>query len=176
MNRTLAAVVVTLLVGVAIGLTYALGPVGAAAALVELFGIAMIAGTVLVLVGVVAALVWNWRREEVDDVEAARRAYADGEIPLAEMERRIDVALDPRAQRLRALVEDVQGVGPETSAAIAGEFGTVEALEGASMADLQEIYGVGPNTAGAIRRRFSYVPPGEEATETADRERNAEKR
>lgn len=58
--------------------------------------------------------------DDIDDVEAAQWAYSNGGIPLSELERRMDVALDPEAQQLRELVEDVQGVGPETSALLAG--------------------------------------------------------
>ena len=88
------------------------------------------------------------------DVEAARQAYSEGKIPLDEMERRVDVALDPQAKQLRKRVEDVNGVGPEISAALSAEYNTTEELAIATQSDLERIYGIGPNTAYAIKQRL----------------------
>ncbi|MFC6764035.1 helix-hairpin-helix domain-containing protein [Natrinema soli] len=98
------------------------------------------------------------------DVDAARKAYSDGKISLEEMERRVDVALDPRSKQLRTYAEEVRGVGPEISAALSGEYRTIEEVANASQSDLERIYGIGPNTAYAIKQQFSHeksTPPSE---------------
>ncbi|EMA43929.1 hypothetical protein C448_09285 [Halococcus morrhuae DSM 1307] len=98
------------------------------------------------------------------DVEAARQAYSEGKIPLNEMERRVDIALDPQAKQLRERVEDVNGVGPEISAALSAEYNTTEELATATQSDLERIYGIGPNTAYAIKQRFDSA----QSTESPD--------
>lgn len=91
-----------------------------------------------------------------DDVERdmlladARRAYVEGRIDEAEYERRITLLLDRRARRIREVVEEVSGVGPELSAALALRFDSVDDLERASREDLEEIHGVGASTADAL--------------------------
>lgn len=175
MKRTLAALAVGLLSGAYVGLAYAFGVAGAFAALVELFGIVFTVGGLLFVAVLAWILVTSGREDDVDDIEAARKAYSNGEIPLSELERRMDVALDPEAQRLRALVEDVPGVGPETSAALAGEFMSVDAIEEASRADLERVYGVGPNTAHAIYRRFTYDSPHDRPAASTPEEAGVER-
>ena len=99
------------------------------------------------------------------DVEAAREAYTEGRITLTEMERRVNIALDPESKQLRRYVEEVKGVGPEISAALSAEYSSTEELSKASKSDLEEIYGIGPNTARAIKQQFNR----REARETADK-------
>lgn len=94
------------------------------------------------------------RDRDESAVEAARREYVEGEIPLDEMERRIDRALDPRAQEIRERVEHVEHVGPETSAAVADHFDTIGEVETATTDDLEAVHGVGPSTARKIRDYF----------------------
>lgn len=99
-----------------------------------------------------AVMAWVTRDDEPDgDLEAARRAYVEGEIPLSEFERRAELALDERAARVREVVEEVGGVGPSTSANIALAFDSVADLEAADREDLEAVHGVGPSTASAIR-------------------------
>ncbi|WP_240145853.1 helix-hairpin-helix domain-containing protein [Halococcus salsus] len=90
------------------------------------------------------------------DVEAAREAYTEGRITLTEMERRVNIALDPESKQLRRYVEEVKGVGPEISAALSAEYSSTEELSKASKSDLEEIYGIGPNTARAIKQQFNH--------------------
>lgn len=59
-------------------------------------------------------------------------------------------------------------MGPETSAALAGEFMSIDALKAASPADPEQVYGVGSNTAHAIHRRFNHDPPHGNSAETID--------
>jgi ribosomal protein S13 len=84
------------------------------------------------------------------EVEATQRLYAEGEITLDELNRRLDLLLDDEADRIRQAVEEVRGVGPETSAAIAYDFGTLQAVRMSTPERLQEVHGVGPSTAEAI--------------------------
>jgi ribosomal protein S13 len=84
------------------------------------------------------------------EVEGAQRLYANGEITLDELNRRLDLLLDDEADRIRQAVEQVRGVGPETSAAIAYDFRTLQAVRMSTPARLQQVHGVGPSTAEAI--------------------------
>jgi DNA integrity scanning protein DisA with diadenylate cyclase activity len=94
---------------------------------------------------------------DLDDprtVEEIQLAYADGRLTEAEMERRLEVAVDPRTERIRNAVEPVSGIGPETALNIAAEFESERELREASREDLQEVPNVGPERAGAIRERL----------------------
>jgi hypothetical protein len=84
------------------------------------------------------------------DLEQARDLYVTGEIPHSEFERRVELILDDDAQQIRQAVEEVSGVGPETSAAIAAEFRNVEAVEQAPREDLEDVPNVGEKTAEAV--------------------------
>lgn len=88
--------------------------------------------------------------EPDSDLARARRAYVDGEIPLAEFEERAGLILDDDARDLRERVEQVNGVGPETSAALAEEFRTVPALARADHDEVTAVHGVGDSTAAAV--------------------------
>lgn len=114
----------------------------------ELFGMGCLA----------AGYGWAWWRDrrdvQGDDLEAARRAYVDGEISLSEFERRVQLHLDPEADRIREAVEPINGIGPSTSAAIAERFATVDAVEQAEQRELEAVPGVGPDRAEAIRERL----------------------
>jgi ERCC4-type nuclease len=87
--------------------------------------------------------------------EAAKNAYVDGEISLAEMERRLDLALDEQAAEVRESVERVNGIGPDTSAAIAAEFSSLSELQEASRDELEEINGIGGSRADAVLEYLS---------------------
>lgn len=89
-----------------------------------------------------------------DDLEELKRKYVFGEIDDVEFEWKVGLALDEDAREVRAVLEDVPGVGPETSASIAQEFGTVDELESASREDLEEVFGVGPASSEAIREEM----------------------
>ena len=111
-----------------------------------------------VLVGTAA---WERSRRE-DDADALRDArsdYVEGDITLSEFESRLDVVLDERAVAIRERVEQVDGVGPETSASIAQAFATVEDVETATRDDLLDVYGVGPVTADDLVREVVAPEP-----------------
>jgi hypothetical protein len=84
---------------------------------------------------------------EGDDLAVARDLYVQGDIPLPEFERRVEFILDEDAQQIREVVEEINGVGPETSAALAAEFRDMDALASAPREDLQQAAGVGEQTA-----------------------------
>lgn len=109
---------------------------------------------VLLVVVLVAAYVYDRSRSEPDDVEKARSAYEAGVISLGEYERRVELAEDPEAERIRNEVESVNGVGPSTSADIALYFDSLEELRAADQEDLERIHGIGEETASAITERF----------------------
>lgn len=94
------------------------------------------------------------------EVETAQRLYAEGEITLDELNRRLDLLLDDEADRIRQAVEEVRGVGPETSAAIAYDFGTLQAVRMSTPERLQQVHGVGPSTAEAIAEHLGGVDDG----------------
>jgi ERCC4-type nuclease len=94
-------------------------------------------------------------RTEPTPAEEAREAYRNDEITLEELERRLDVELDPEAERIRGVLERVNGVGPETSRTIAERFDSLEEVRRASQDELEAIHDVGPSTASAIKERLS---------------------
>lgn len=81
------------------------------------------------------------------ELERARERYVSGEISLDEFEARAELILDERAQSIRERVEEVNGIGPATSAAIAQEFTTVEEVSDADVERFTSIHGVGESTA-----------------------------
>lgn len=104
---------------------------------------------------VLAVAVSKWQSAPDDPISEARRAYVSGDISLDELERRLDLELDEEAQRIRAEVDPVNGVGPSKSAAIATRYGSLEALRAAPAEDLEAINGIGPSTSSAIKERVS---------------------
>lgn len=87
-------------------------------------------------------------------VEQLEAEYAAGELDLDEFERRVGLALDDRACRIRDEIETVDGVGPERSALIADRFDSIEDVRRASRDELTTVDGVGPSTAADIRGYF----------------------
>lgn len=103
----------------------------------------------LVVAGLVAYSLED--AEPKSEIEVARQRYVEGEIDLDQFERRAELILDERAQRIRDVVEVVGGVGPATSASLAQEFDDVDEIRRASVEELSErVHGVGPSTAEAI--------------------------
>ena len=90
------------------------------------------------------------RPDAVDPVSDLRQQYVDGDLSIEEFEARLSVALDEDKQAVRERVEAVDGIGPETSAALAQAFPTVEHLRAADAAQLQTVEGVGPERAQAL--------------------------
>lgn len=110
---------------------------------------------VLLVALVGGAWVVDQARTERTPVEAATAAYKRGEISLAELERRVELAMDPEAERIREAVEPINGVGPATSASIAEHFRSLEHLREAEPAEIEDVHGVGPSMAEAINQRLS---------------------
>lgn len=109
---------------------------------------------VLVVVALTLASMVRQRLEsDPDPIDEAKAAFAAGEIDAAEFDRRLEFHLDDRNDRIRAVVEDVNGVGPRTSKAIAREFDSLEDLRRADREDLEAVYGVGAETAEAVLER-----------------------
>lgn len=99
----------------------------------------------------------------LSDLERAQRLYETGEITLDEFEKRTELLLDERKQRIRGLAESVNGVGPATSAKLAREFDSPDDLRRATPEDLKQISGIGPATAKNIG---SHVGEVSETVET----------
>lgn len=112
------------------------------------------AGVLALLVTCVLFVSAAWisqRRDEPDtDLGRARLAYVEGNITLAEFERRLEVLLDEQAQEIREVVEEIEGIGPETSAPLARRFDSIEDLATSTREEIEEIHGVGESTSGAI--------------------------
>lgn len=111
------------------------------------------------IVAILAGTLWLTADTPIDDVlsgepetelDGERRRYVEGTIDLDEFSRRVELILDERAQRIRTTVEEVGGVGPATSAAIAGEYEDVAAVRVTSVEELTDIHGIGESTARAI--------------------------
>jgi len=100
----------------------------------------------------------RWLGEvDLDDpqtVEEIQLAYTEDRLSESEMERRLDLAVDPRTEQIRNAVEPVSGIGPETALNIAAEFESEHELREASRTDLQKVPNVGPERAEALRDRL----------------------
>ncbi|WP_336331136.1 helix-hairpin-helix domain-containing protein [Haloarcula sp. CGMCC 1.2071] len=94
--------------------------------------------------------------EEEDEPEIAhiRDLYAQGDISLDEFERRAELVLDDEANRIREAVEEVGGIGPETSANVALAFRSEQELQRATVEDLQEVGEVGEQRAEDIASKL----------------------
>lgn len=99
----------------------------------------------------------------LSDLERAQRLYQTGDITLDEFERRAELLLDERKQRLRGLAEEINGVGPATSADLAREFDSPDDLRRATPEDLKQISGIGPATAEKIGTQLGKVSETVEA-------------
>lgn len=111
-------------------------------------------GTALALV---AGAVWvvfhigDWKGTDAEDpVSAAQAAYVDGQIDEHQLERRLEVAVDERAQAMREELERINGVGPQTSRRLVREYRSWWALRNADREELLAIHDVGPSTADAV--------------------------
>lgn len=110
-------------------------------------------GVVFALIGAVALFATHDWGEAVglDEVEREQRLYATGAITMEEFERRVELILDERANRIRAAVEEVGGIGPELSTNVALEFDSLEELEHTSAEDLADrVSGIGEAKAEAV--------------------------
>lgn len=76
-----------------------------------------------------------------------RWQYEQGEISLAELERRQDVLLDDEKMRIFEATQRVGGVGEKTAWELAAHFDTEDEYRAADIDELQEVYGVGPELA-----------------------------
>jgi hypothetical protein len=83
-------------------------------------------------------------------VRDAHEAYVDGVIDEAELESRLERALDPDVRAIRRRFEPVDDVGPETCRRLADSFGTVASIERADASELEEVDGIGPERAASI--------------------------
>lgn len=106
----------------------------------------------LALLALLVVSYWNRGDDDGDPVEAAHQAYAEGEIDEAELERRIEIAIDEDAQQLRETVEQVAGIGPAHSLTLAQEFDSLDELRRADRADLLNVNGIGSAKADALKR------------------------
>lgn len=91
---------------------------------------------------------------EPSAIEELQQEYEAGEISLDEFEHRAELALDDRAAVVVDALQDVDGVGPERAAAVAEEFGNIEAVRRADVDDLTDVHGVGPSTAELIQNEW----------------------
>jgi hypothetical protein len=80
------------------------------------------------------------RPEPVDD-------YLAGTISEEELERELEMDLDPEVQRLRDRLEGINGVGEETARDIVREFRSEHSLRQADRDDVTDIHGIGESTA-----------------------------
>lgn len=108
-----------------------------------------------VLVGVVgSAAIPKVVTGDATPTERETQRYAEGEISLEELERRLEVLEDPEADRIRESVERVSGIGEATSWTIAERYRSLEELRRADVEDLEEISNVGEQRAKALKERL----------------------
>lgn len=80
-----------------------------------------------------------------------RERYVEGELTLEQFSLRAEIVLDPERCIVRDELEEIDGIGPETSTAIAARFATIDDVQEASRDELEDVDGVGPATSEAIR-------------------------
>ena len=113
------------------------------------------AGAVIVVAGLVlVSAAREYVGDEPDDIEQAIAAYRDGYISEAELDDRLELAMDPEAERIRVATEAINGIGPATSADLALAFDSLEDLRRADHDDLTAVHGIGPSTADAVREHL----------------------
>ena len=115
------------------------------------FSFVVVAGAVLVYLydRFVAA-----DKPEEGTVEHAEHLWQTDQIPLAEYERRVEQAVDDRAQQIQTVTRSVNGIGPKTARALATEFESLDELHRADRDRLEEIHDIGPSTADAIEEHL----------------------
>lgn len=106
--------------------------------------------------------------EDPWDAEDIGIAYARDELTLAEMERRLDVVLDERADAMRETLEAVSGIGHLRAINIAAAFESERALAHASKEELMDVPDIGPEYADAVlaRVRDDFADAGKPPTWT----------
>lgn len=85
------------------------------------------------------------RPDVVDD-------YLAGTITEDELERELEMDLDPEVQRLRQRLEGINGVGEETARDIVREFRSEHSLRQADREDVTDIHGIGPSTVDRLEQ------------------------
>ena len=114
------------------------------------------AGAVIVVAGLVlVSAAREYVGDEPDDIEQAIAAYRDGYISEAELDDRLELAMDPEAERIRVATEAINGIGPATSDDLALAFGSLEELRRADHDDLTDVHGIGPSTAEAVNQHLT---------------------
>ncbi|NUC75040.1 hypothetical protein HTZ84_22505 [Haloterrigena sp. SYSU A558-1] len=108
---------------------------------------------ILVLTVVCASAVRDRLESDPDPIEAAKQAHVNGEIDLAEYERRLEFHIDDRNEQIRTVVEDVNRVGPDTSKAIAREYDSLDELRASDQERLEGVPGIGEELAAAVLER-----------------------
>lgn len=91
---------------------------------------------------VVASTIRDRLESDPDPVEQLKAQYASGEIDEQTFEREITFHIDDRNERIRSVVENINGVGEVTSKAIAREFDSSEELRSADQDELEDVHGV----------------------------------
>ncbi|WP_436346839.1 helix-hairpin-helix domain-containing protein [Natronorubrum sp. FCH18a] len=99
------------------------------------------------------SVLYDRLESDPDPLEELRDRYEAGDIDHAEYERQLEFLLDDRNDRIRHVVEDVNGVGEETSKAIAREFDSLDELRAADRERLVGVPGVGEQTAETVLKR-----------------------
>lgn len=123
-------------------------------------GIGSLVAFVILVAGAIALSHHNRDRSRREGAVAdAQARYVDGEIGIEAFEREVELALDDRATEIRDAIEDVNGVGPATSANVALQYRTLTQVRRASPEALQDVHGVGPETADAIAAHFGGRSP-----------------
>lgn len=71
----------------------------------------------------------------------------------------------PRAATQVALLSSIPGISPAVATALLARFGSLAAIAGADVVELQEVSGIGPTRAGTVRRLLTerFPAPRESA-------------
>jgi len=109
------------------------------------------AGVITIIVAVGA---FEEHGDDLTPVEQAHRDYQESVIDEQELEHRLAFHIDDRNEEIRAIVEQVNNVGEETSKDIAREFESLNELRRADREGLTAIHGVTESTVDAVLERL----------------------
>lgn len=96
----------------------------------------------LVAIAVLVEKIRAWRTPEPGTVEYIKWLYETDEIDEREMERQLDVVLDPEADRIRVAAERCSGIGEQTSWDLAARFNSLDDVRDASLPETDDLYNV----------------------------------
>jgi ERCC4-type nuclease len=96
----------------------------------------------------------DWFETDTDPIDEIHRQYRNGEFGEVELERRLELHMDTRNERIRNELLNVDGVGGAVAAEVAVSFDSLGSVAVADRDELTEVPDVGEKRADRIYRYF----------------------